>query len=444
MRKELELDKDSIIKLLIKYSVPSIIAMTVTSLYNIIDRIFIGYIPNVGALAIAGLGITMPIFTIIVAFGVLISMGTSTNISIKLGQQKEKEAEIYLMTGVIISSITALITMFLGLVFIDEILIIFGASNNTINYAKEYISIIFLATPFNIIGFTLNNSIRSDGNPNMAAKTMILGCILNFVLDPIFIFLFNMGIKGAAIATALSQLIISVWIFYYFTKGKSNLKLRVTNLKINLNIIKDILTLGLPPFFMEIAASLVLVLMNNSLKLYGGDLAIAAMTAVTSVALIFIMPVFGINQGAQVIIGYNYGAKKYQRVKKTVILSITMASILLICGFLLIQFTPKTFISIFSKEKELINIGIGGLRIYLSTLPILGIAIIGPTYFQAIGKASYSMFLSLLRQCILLIPLLIILSNKFSLIGVWIAQPVADIISAIIIVVFLAKNFKSN
>ena len=443
MEKENEIGKESIGKLLIKYSVPAIMSMMITSLYNIADRAFIGAIPNVGPLAIAGLGITMPVFTLIVAFGVFIGMGAATNMSIKLGEGNREEGELFLGNAFTVSIIFSIIIMIFGLIFLDEILYAFGASENTLIYAKEYIGIIFLGTICSVTGFVLNTAIRADGNPKMAAKTMIVGCVLNLILDPIFIFVFDLGIKGAAIATVLCNYIIFSWILYYFFKKKSNLKLRKVNMKLNLKIIKRIFIVGAAPFAVEISAGVVNVLFNNMFKIYGGDLAIGAMTAISTIGLMFMMPVFGITQGVQTIIGYNYGAKKLDRCRKALLLSVFAATVILIIGFLLVELTPRIMISIFNRDESLMNIAVYGIRIYLMTLPILGIVIIGPSYFQAIGKAKHSMVLSLLRQCILLIPLILVLPKAFNLTGVWFVQPIADIISAIIIVVFLAGEFKN-
>lgn len=439
-----KLGEEKIGKLLIKYSVPAILSMLITSLYNIADRAFIGAIPGVGPLAIAGLGITMPIFNLMVAFGVLIAMGATTNISIKLGEGKKEEAEKYLGNAFMLSTLISISIMVLGLVFIDPILKAFGASSDTIIYAKEYISVIFIGAITCIVGFTLNNAIRADGNPKMAARTMIAGCLINFVLDPIFIFVFGMGIRGAAIATVLTQLIIFLWILHYFNKGKSNMKLRKKYFKLDFSIVKKVLTLGSAPFAMELGASLVHVVINNALKIYGGDLAIGAMTAVTSIVLIFMMPVFGINQGAQTIIGYNYGAKKYERSKEALKLAVLGSTIVVTIGFILVQVFPTVFIGIFNRDPELMKIAVSGLRVYSLTLPLIGLAIVGPVYFQSIGKAKHSMFLSLLRQFILLLPIIIILPKFIELPGVWLAQPITDIIAALVIGAFLVREFRKK
>lgn len=437
------LAEEKISKLLIKYSVPAILSMLITSLYNIVDRAFIGAIKDVGALAIAGLGVTMPIFTLIVSFGVLISMGATTNIAIKLGEGNRKEAEKYLGNAFIFSIIVALAIMVIGLSFINPILKIFGASSDTIIYAKEYISVILIGSVSCITGFTLNNIIRVDGSPKFAARTMILGCLINVVLDPLFIFTFNMGIRGAAIATVLTQVIVFIVIIWYFLSNKSTMKLKRENFRLEIRTVKKIILLGIAPFLMELATSFVSLIMNNSLKIYGGDLAIGAMTAVTSIVLIFIMPIFGINQGVQTIIGYNYGAKEYKRAKDSLKLAILYSTIISVIGFILIEIFPKVFISIFSTDSELMNIAISGLRVYALTLPLIGVILIGPAYFQAIGKVKQSMFLSVLRQVIVLIPVLYILPKFINLDGVWVAQPITDIVSSLIIVFLLVKEFRS-
>lgn len=439
-----DLRHDKISKLLVKYSIPAILAMLVTSLYNTVDRAFIGSIEGVGALAISGLGVTMPIFTIIVGFGVLIAIGGSTNISIKLGAEEKDNAEKVLGNTLMLAIITSIVIMVIGTLFIDKILYLFGASEHTITYARNYIGVIFLGTPFNLIAFCLNNAIRAEGNPKLAAKTMIVGCILNLILDPIFIFGLGLGIKGAAIATVLCQIVISLWVLSYFVTKKSSLELKKENLELDYKIVKIIIAVGMAPFLMEMATGLMHVITNNSLKVYGGDFAIGAMTAVTSISLLFMMPVFGLSQGMQTIIAYNYGAKQYDRSKKALKLAIICAVIILTTGFILIKIFPEFFIGIFNKDKELTKLAIKGINMNLFTLPIAAIAIIGPVYFQCIGKAKQSMFLILLRQFIVLIPLILILPKFLNLNGVWLAQPISDIISVIIVLVFLNKEFKSD
>ncbi|MCC0680641.1 MATE family efflux transporter [Clostridioides sp. ES-S-0005-03] len=430
--------------LLFRYSIPAIIAMMVTSLYNVVDRAFIGSMEGVGSIAIAGLGVTMPVFTLIIAFGMLVSIGASTSLSIKLGERNKKEAEKILGNALTLSIIISIIITVLGLVFLEDILFLLGASKDSISYAKDYMSVILVGTPFNLIAFSLNNAIRAEGNPKLAARTMIVGCILNLILDPIFIFVFNLGIKGAAIATVLCQVVVFTWVAHYFIRGKSNLKLKKYNLKLDTNIIKKIFAIGMTPFAMEVAISITHVFTNNSLKAYGGDLAIGAMTALTSILLMFMMPVFGLNQGMQTIISYNYGAKQFERAKKTLILSIIVSIVILSFGFLVVQVYPEVFVGIFNKDSNLMEIAVRGININLITLPIMGISIVGPVYFQCVSKVKHSMFLTLLRQFILFIPLIIVLPIRFNLDGVWLAQPIADFIAMIIVLLFLRREFKMN
>lgn len=430
--------------LLLRYSIPAIIAMMVTSLYNVVDRAFIGSMEGIGSIAIAGLGVTMPVFTLIIAFGMLISVGASTRLSIKLGERNKEEAEKILGNALTLSIIISLIITVLGLVFLEDILFILGASKDSISYAKDYMSVILVGSIFNLVAFSLNNAIRAEGNPKLAARTMIVGCVLNLILDPIFIFVFDLGIKGAAIATVLCQVVVCIWVTYYFIRGKSNLKLKKYNLKLDKDIVKNVFAIGMTPFAMEVAISITHIFTNNSLKAYGGDLAIGAMTALTSILLMFMMPVFGLNQGMQTIISYNYGAKQYERAKKTLILSIIMSIVILSFGFLVVQVFPEVFVGIFNKDSDLMEIAVRGININLITLPIMGISIVGPVYFQCISKVKHSMFLTLLRQFILFIPLIIVLPIKFNLDGVWLAQPIADFIAMIIVLLFLKREFKTR
>lgn len=430
--------------LLFRYSIPAIIAMMVTSLYNVVDRAFIGSMEGIGSIAIAGLGVTMPVFTLIIAFGMLISVGASTRLSIKLGERNKEEAEKILGNALTLSVTISLIITILGLVFLEDILFILGASKDSISYAKDYMSVILVGSIFNLVAFSLNNAIRAEGNPKLAARTMIVGCVLNLILDPIFIFVFDLGIKGAAIATVLCQVVVCIWVMQYFIRGKSNLKLKKCNLKLDKDIVKNVFAIGMTPFAMEVAISITHMFTNNSLKAYGGDLAIGAMTALTSILLMFMMPVFGLNQGMQTIISYNYGAKQYERAKKTLILSIIVSIVILSFGFLVVQVFPEVFVGIFNKDSDLMEIAVRGININLITLPIMGISIVGPVYFQCISKVKHSMFLTLLRQFILFIPLIIVLPIQFNLDGVWLAQPIADFIAMIIVLLFLKREFKTS
>ncbi len=431
-------------KLLIKYSVPAIIGMIVNGLYNVVDRIFIGNIPGVGPLAITGLGVTMPIMTIIMAFGMLIGIGTTTNISIKLGQGKKEEAEKLIGNAITLAIIVGLLISVFGLIFENQILNMFGASEGSLPYAKAYINIILLGSVFNLLGFVFNNAIRGDGNPKLSAMIMVVGCLTNIVLDALFIMVLNMGIQGAAIATITSQFITSIWGLSYYLRGKSNLKFRKTSLKLDKSLVASIFAIGSAPFAMQIAASCVQIICNNSLKTYGGDLAIGAMATINSVIMMVGMPIVGISQGAQPIIGFNYGAKKYDRAHKALKICATAATIGLSIGWLLVQLVPGPIVSMFNSDAELVSISVDGIRKYLSMMPLIGVSMIGSNYFQAIGKAKHAMVLSLLRQVILLVPMMLILPRILGLNGVWFAQPIADLISFVVTAVLLIKEVKSD
>lgn len=431
-------------KLLIKYSVPAIISMMVNGLYNVVDRIFIGNIPGVGPLAITGLGVTMPIMTIILAFGMLIGIGSVTNISIKLGQGKKEEAEQIIGNAITLAIIVGLLISIIGITFENQILHMFGASDGSLPYAKAYINIILLGTIFNLLGMVFNNSIRGDGNPKLSATIMVVGCLTNIVLDALFIMVFKMGIQGAAIATVTSQFVTAIWGLAYYTRGKSTLKFKKSSLKLNKSLVGAIFAIGCAPFAMQIAASCVQIICNNSLKTYGGDLAIGAMATINSIIMMVGMPIIGISQGAQPIIGFNYGAKKYDRADKTLKICALAATIGLSIGWLLVQLVPAPIVSMFNSDADLVSISVDGIRKYLSMMPLIGVSMIGSNYFQAIGKAKQAMFLSLLRQVILLVPMMLILPRILGLNGVWFAQPIADVISFIVTFVLLFREVKSH
>lgn len=437
------LGTESIWKLLLKYSVPAIIGMVVNGLYNVVDRIFIGNIPGVGPLAIAGVGVTMPIMTIIMAFGMLVGIGTVTSVSIKLGQGKKEDAQKLIGNAIALSIIIGLTISVVGLIFGDQILQSFGASPESLYYAKAYINIILLGCVFNIIGFVMTCSIRGDGNPKLSALIMIVGCGTNIILDALFIFGLNMGIQGAALATIISQLLTAVWGLGYYMTGKSNLRFKKANLRLEKKLIREIVAIGCAPFAMQLAASLIQVISNNALRAHGGDLAIAAMATISSIAMMILMPIGGLTQGAQPIIGYNYGAQKYDRATKTFKICLSIATVALALAWVFIQAFPEGVVSLFSKDPELVNITVNGLKKYLIALFVIGIPYMGANYMQSIGKAKEAMLLSLLRQVIILIPLVLILPNFMGLDGVWFAQPIADVIATVVTLIVVSREFKS-
>lgn len=441
MNRSKQLGEGNIKELLVEFSIPAIVGMLVNALYNIVDRIFIG--KGVGSIGIAGIFVGYPISLILMAFAMLIGLGGNALVSIKLGQKKEEEAERILGNSFTLLLLISIIVGVIGLLTLEPLLKVFGASKTILPYSVDYMRIILFGAPLQAVGFGLNNFIRGEGNPKMAMGTMLIGAILNTILDPIFIFVFNMGIKGAAIATIISQGASSIWVLSYFFKKKGLLKLKRENLKLKKYIVKEIISIGLAPFSMQIAASMVTVLLNNNLQRYGGDIATSSMAVINSITMLILMPIFGINQGAQPIIGYNYGAEKYDRVKETLKWAILFATIIVTIGFVFTQAIPGKLVSLFGKnEKELIKVASRAMRINLSMLPIIGFQVISANYFQATGKPKQAMFLSLSRQVLVLIPALIILPKIFQLTGVWLSGPVSDIIASIITAQFLFKDLK--
>lgn len=439
MNRATQLEREKISHLLLKFAIPAIVGMLVNALYNIVDKIFVGQ--AVEPLAIAGIAVGLPINIIMMAFGMLVGVGATSLISIRLGEKQIEEAELILGNAMVLAVTIYFIISILGLIFLEEILRLFGASNTVMPYAKDYMSIILLGGVFQGIAFTMNNFIRADGNPKIAMGTMLIGAILNIILDYIFILKFDKGIKGAAIATVISQIVSAIWVLRYFFSGKSMLKVRSKNFKLRLSIVKNIIAIGSAPFAMQIASSVLNVIMLNSLGEHGGDLAISAISAINSISMLILMPVFGINQGAQPIIGYNYGAKNFDRVKQTLKYAILAATTVVTSGFIISRIFGPQLIGLFGKNNpEFIQIGTEGLHIFLLMFPVVGFQIVSSNYFQAIGKPRQAMFLSLSRQVLLLIPLILVLPGFFGLKGIWMAAPISDIGSSILAGVFLIRE----
>lgn len=441
MERSKQLGEESVGKLLLKFSIPAIIGMLVNAMYNIVDRVFVGR--GVGLNGISATTVAFPIAIIIMALGMLVGIGAGATISIKLGQNKKEEAEHILGNAFILLIIVSIAFTIIGLIFLEPLLKLFGASTEVLPLAKQFITIILLGAVLQNVGFGLNNIIRSEGNPRIAMITMLLGAILNTIFNPLFIFVFHLGIRGSALATIVSQTVCSIWVFSYFVGNKSLLKIKTKHFKLSANVVKQILAIGLSPFAMQIAASVVTVILNNSLLNYGGDTAIAAMGIINSIAMLILMPVFGINQGSQPIIGFNYGAKNFHRVKKALKLAVIGATMISTTGFIVVQLAPKFLIEVFNKgDAQLIEIGTRGLRIFLIMLPIIGFQIVSSNYFQAVGKAKISIFLSLSRQVIILLPLILTLPHFFKLDGVWSAGPAADFLSSLLTGAFLFRELK--
>lgn len=431
MRQSDELGKESITKLLIKFSIPAIVGMLVNALYNVVDRIFVGN--SAGSLAIAGITVAYPILLILLACALLVGVGSASLISIRLGEGNEEEAKIIMGNAIGILVLISVIFTIGSLIFIDPLLRLFGASETVLPYAKEYTQIVLSGTIFFLIGIGMNHVIRAAGSPKIAMYTMLIGAFTNIFLDYLFIIVFDWGIRGAAIATVIAKGVSAVWVMYYFLSGKSALKLERINLKLNSNIVKKIIIVGSAPFALQLATSLFNLIMNHSLTTYGGDIALSGMGVMMSIMTLILMPIFGITQGLQPIIGYNYGAKKYERVKDALKKGILAATVLCLLGFIVIRIFPEQLVSLFNNEdQDLIDFGVRALRIYMALLPLIGFQTVGSNYFQAIGKPKQAAFLSLSRQVIFLIPSLLILPRFLGLDGVLLSGPVADLSAFII------------
>lgn len=416
--------------LLLEYSIPAIIATTAASLYNIIDRIFIGQ--GVGPLAISGLALTFPLMNITAAFGSLVGVGASTMVSIRLGQNDRRGATQILGNAVMLNFIIGIVVALVMLTFLDPILYALGASNRTLSYAKSFMQVILLGNVFTHLYLGLNNIMRASGYPSKAMVTTLITVAVNLILAPLFIFVFKWGIRGAALATVIAQITGTVWLANHFLKGKSFLHFLPGYMKLKKRIIKDIFSIGMSNFLMLSCASLVSLIMNLGLKKYGSDYAIGAYGIVGSIGGLVVMIVLGFTQGMQPIVGYNFGARKIQRVTRAYRLTIIAATCVTCTGFFLAETFPRQIASAFTSNDELLNLAVMGLKLSLIVFPVVGFQIVTTNFFQAIGKAGISIFLSLSRQVLFLIPALLIIPQFLGLRGVWLSAPVADLISSVI------------
>lgn len=429
-------------RLLLKYSLPAITGTVVTSLYNIVDRIFLGR--YVGESAIAATTIAMPMMMVVMAFGMLIGFGTNSQISIKLGEKKHEEAEELLGQGILLFLICSLSITVLGLIFLYPLLNFFGATENIMPYAVPYIAIVMLGTLPCQVSFGMNNFIRGEGNPRVAMMTMLIGAICNIVLDYIFIVLMGWGMHGAGLATVLGYSISAAWVLYYFLGGKSLVKFRFSNFKIRYVSLKKVLAMGSPHFVMNLISSFQMSLFNNQLGTYGGDMAISIMGVAISFNFMWIMPIIGVSQGMQPIVGYNYGAKQYQRVKETLILSNIVAVSMCTIAWILVKIFPEHIFGLFTGEihSEFVLQGAQAIKKLLFALPVVGSLVITANFFQFIGRPRTSLALTMGRQLFFLIPFLVILPRYLGLDGVWYSMPASDVGTLVLTTFFLTRQIK--
>ena len=428
-------------RLMLKFFIPAFIGVFINALYNIVDRIFIGQ--GVGSIALSGVSVTFPVMLIVMGFGMLIGIGAGVLVSINLGKHDLDKAEQVLGNGFLLMLLVSVLITIIGFSLKNIMLHSFGATAETIQYANDYLDIILAGTIFQVVGFSLNNIIRAEGNPRIAMVSMIISAGTNMVLNPIFIFGFGWGVKGSAYATVISMIVLTIWVLAHFRSSKSVVKLKVKNIRFNVKILFEILVIGMAPFFMQIANSVVQGLINTKLIAFGGDLAVGAMGIVNSVLTMIIMAIVAINMATQPIISYNYGAKSYGRVKETLKIALIMSSVIAFLSFVFVESFPETIVRLFnSKDTGLLDFGREGLRMCLLALPFVGFQVVTGNFFQSMGNAKIALFLTLNRQVILLIPLLFILPGFFGLHGIWLAMPISDFFSAIIVVFFLVRQWR--
>jgi putative MATE family efflux protein len=440
--KPLGLGTDNIGKLLIQYAIPAIIAMTASSLYNITDSIFIGH--GVGPLALSGLAITFPLMNLAAAFGSLVGVGASTLLSIRMGQKDYESANTILGNVLVLNLILGVAFTVITLPFLKPILFFFGAGHETFEYAYEFMLIILLGNVFTHLYFGLNALIRSAGQPQKAMMATIYTVLINLVLNPLFIFGFHWGIRGSAFATIISQLIVLIWQLHFFNNKNYFIHLKRGIYKLQKKIVFESLSIGMAPFLMNAGSCLIVILINRQLIKHGGDLAVGAYGIVNRVAFLFVMIVIGLNQGMQPIAGYNYGAKLYPRVISVLKKSILFATLIMLVGFAIVEIFPRAVASVFTTEQELIDIAVLGLRWVFAVYPLIGFQMVSSAFFQSIGKPNKSIVLSMTRQVLILIPILLILPNYYGITGVWVSMTISDFISVVLAGILLWMELKTN
>ena len=443
--KAARLGTDPVGKLLLHYSLPAILGMTVSSLYSVIDRIFIGN--GVGPYAISGLALTMPMMNLMMAFGAMIGAGASAMISIRMGQKRMEDATNILGNTLILNFIIGFLIMVVGLVFLDDILTAFGASAMTLPYARDFMQIVLLSSLFSSNFYGLNNVMRATGYPKKAMYSSMLSVGVNLILAPIFIFVFHWGIRGAALATAIAQFCGFVWVFGHFLNKSHFIHFQQGYFKLKKRIIRDILSIGMSPFLMNVGASVVAMIINMSLHEYGGggersDMAIGAYGIVNAVAILFVMVTLGLTMGMQPTVGYNYGAKQNDRALKAYKLTAIAAVLVTTTGFAIAMFIPRQLASLFTTDQDLINQSVVALRTVLLMFPFVGFQIVTTSFFQSVGKAYLAIILSLSRQLLFLIPFVLIFPRFWGLHGVWMASPAGDFLATAITITLIITQWK--
>ena len=434
------LGTESIGKLLMQYAVPAIIAMTASSLYNMVDSIFIGH--GVGTMAISGLALTFPLMNLAAAFGSLGGVGASTLISVKLGQRDYDTAQRVLGNVFVLNMVLGVAFTIIVMLFLDPILYFFGGSDQTVGYARDYMQIILLGNAVTHLYLGLNAVLRSSGHPQKAMYATIATVVINTILDPVFIYGFGWGIRGAAVATIVAQVISLTWQFKLFSNKDELLHFHRGIFRLKRKIVFDSLAIGMSPFLMNVCACAIVIIINNSLQNYGGDMAIGAYGIINRLLTLYVMIVLGLTMGMQPIVGYNFGAQKIDRVKQTLRLGIISGVVITSSGFIICEFFPHAVSALFTDSDELIDLAVDGIRLAVLMFPFVGAQIVIGNFFQSIGKAKISIFLSLTRQLLYLLPCLLLFPNWWGLEGIWISMPVSDALAFITAVVSLMIYIK--
>ncbi|MGI1660191.1 MAG: MATE family efflux transporter [Desulfitobacterium sp.] len=439
----ISLKNDSIGKLLWDFSMPAIVGMLVNALYNIISRIFVGR--GVGSIAIAAVTVALPVMTLMMAVTMLIGVGATALISIRMGEKKMDEVEKIAGNATALLVVLPFLLSLVYFLFADPILMLFGSSPEVLPYAKEYVHVIMLGAIPGAIAFGVNNFIRAEGNPRFAMETQIIGAVINIICNYVYIFIFNWGIAGSAWAAVTGQTISAIWVLSYFLLGRSKIKLKIRNFKIEMPIVLKTLTIGFAPFAMQIANTIQQTILNQTLSRHGGDIALSAVGILMSVNMLLLMPIVGVSQGAQPIIGFNYGARNYDRVKETLKKAIIVGTAMATFGYILLLLFAVPVVELFSKgDTALTDLTVHALLTFMAVMPVIGFQIIGSSYFQAVGKPIQSTFLSLSRQVLFFIPLLLILPRSLGIEGVWITAPIADVLAILVTGTFLFYEIKKQ
>lgn len=431
-----------IVPLLIRYSIPTTIGTAAFTAYNVVDRMFIGR--AAGASAIAGISITFPLFMICIAIGMAIGIGSGTMVSLRLGEKRVHDAERILGNAVALFCLLSLVLIVLGEWFLDPMLRLFGASDETLPYATVYMRILLLFLPADFLAMGMNGLLRAEGSPKISMTVLLNGAFMNIVLDYLFIFPLHMGVAGAAWATGISKFISACWIMLHFTVGKRRaLTLSLTNMRLSLKTILSILHIGLSPFTMQFVQSAVVIFMNRSLLHYGGDTAVGAMGIIFAVQMFLIMPTMGLIHASSPILGFNYGAKNFGRVRQTLLAALAYAFLVTLAGTALIQAMPSVVVDLFNRNSTaLIATTVQGMRIFTVSAPLAAMQMMGAHYFQATGRPHLSISLHLLRQALFFFAFLLLLPYIWGLTGVWLASPFTDVFSTLTTSVFVACELR--